>query len=188
MDQVVEFDGWCVWRHHKRILRQSFCGRWPHQLLAKGERVHSFKGVNPRSPPTTLDSSLHHGKRKENLKPLVQVLGGQLKKKALHTIEFTPEMRALAYIMIFNLYPVTNLMNLWSPKTVFLYDLFTHKEIDICGHIYHLFIKSIMKRSARLTLPFPSLVMFLISRAKVKIPSGLLVMQKEEPISEQTII
>ena len=30
--------------------------------------------------------------------------------------------------------------------------------------------------------------MFLISRAKVKIPSGLLVMQREEPISEQTII
>jgi len=60
----------------------------------------------------TLDSSLYHGKRREKLEPLVQVLGGQLKKKALHTIEFTPEMRALAYIMIFNLYPVKNLMNL----------------------------------------------------------------------------
>ena len=75
--------------------------------------------------------------------------------------------------MIFNLYPVKNLMTLLAPRTIFLYDLFTHKEIDICGHIYHLFVKSIKKRSSRLTLPFPSLVMSLILRARVKIPSGL---------------
>ena len=60
----------------------------------------------------TPDSSLHFDERKDKLEPLVQVLGGQLKKKALHTIEFSPEMRALAYIMIFNLYPVKNLTTL----------------------------------------------------------------------------
>ena len=42
--------------------------------------------------PTTLDTFLHYDERKEKLEPLVQVLGGQLKKKALHTIEFTPKM------------------------------------------------------------------------------------------------
>ena len=71
---------------------------------------------------------------------------------------------------------------------MFLYDLFTHKEIDIYGHIYYLFVKSIKKSNARLLLPFPSLIMSLKVRAKVKIPSGLLVMQREDPISEQTII
>ena len=75
-----------------------------------------------------------------------------------------------------------------SYRTVFLYNLFTHKEIDICSHIYHLVIKSITKRNSRLTLPFPSLVMSFIWRARVKIPSGLPVIQWEEPISEQTII
>ena len=69
----------------------------------------------------------------------MQVLRGQLKKRALHTIEFTLEMWALAYIMIFNLYLVKNLMTLSAPRSVFLYDFFTHKEIDIFGHIYHLF-------------------------------------------------
>ena len=118
----------------------------------------------------------------------MQVFGGQLKKKALHTIEFSPKMRALAYIMIFNLYPVKNLTTLSVPRTIFLHDLFTHKEIDICGHIYHLFVKCMKKRKSRLTLPFPCLVMSLISRAKVKIPSGLSVMQREKPISEKTII
>ena len=42
--------------------------------------------------PMTLDTSLQYNKRKKKLEPLVEVLGGQLKKKALHTIEFTPEM------------------------------------------------------------------------------------------------
>ena len=70
---------------------------------------------------------------------------------------------------------------------MFLYDLFTHKEIDICGHIYHLFVKKIKKRNARLILLFPSPVMSLILRVRVKIPSRLPVMQRENPISERTI-
>ena len=112
--------------------------------------------------PTTPHTSLQYDERREKLEPLVEIFGGQLNKKALHTIMFTPEMRALAYIMIFNLYPVRNLTNLSALRTIFLFDLFTHKEIDICNHIYHLFIKCIIKRNSRLTLPFTSLVMSLI--------------------------
>ena len=137
---------------------------------------------------TTPNTSLHYNGGKEKLEPPMLVLRSQLKKKALHTIEFSLEMRALAYIMIFNLYLVKNLTTLSVPRTVFLYDLFTPKEIDICGHIYHIFVKCIKKRNSRLTLPFLSLVISLISRVRVKIPSGLPVMQREEPISEQTII
>ena len=118
----------------------------------------------------------------------MEILGGQLNKKALHTIPFTPKMRTLAYIMIFNLSPVRNLTNLSALRTIFLYDLFTHMEIDICSHIYHLFIKCITKRKSRLTLPFPSLVMSLILRARVKIPTGLQVMQRKDPINVQTMI
>ena len=147
--------------------------------MGKEERVHSFKEsiqelleIRPKTP----DTSLHYDERKEKLKPLVQVLGDQLKKKALHTIEFTPEMRALAYIMIFNLNLVKNLTTLSTPRTVFLHNLYTHKKIDIYGHIYHFFVKCIKKRMSRLTLPFPSLVMSLISKAGVKIPGGLPVM------------
>ena len=94
---------------------------------------------------TTLDISLQYDERREKLEPLIEILGGQLKEKNLHTITFTPEMWALAYIMIFNLYSVKNLKNLSGPRTIFLFDLFTYKEINICSHIYHLFIKSITK-------------------------------------------
>ena len=115
---------------------------------------------------TTPHTSLQYDERREKLEPLVEILGGQLNKKTLHTIPFTPEMRTLAYIMIFNLYPVRNLTNLSAPRTIFLYDLFTHMEIDIYSHIYHLFIKCITKKNSRLTLLFPSLVMSLITRDK----------------------
>jgi len=117
----------------------------------------------------------------------VDVVGVEITKKALHTIPFSPEMRNLAYIMIFNLYPVRNLTNLLAPRSTFLLDLFTHKENDICNRIYYLFTKCITKRNSRLILPFPSLVMALITRARVKIPTGLRVMQRDYPINAQTI-
>ena len=76
---------------------------------------------------------------------MVEILGGTPKKSSMNTIPFSPEMRALAHVMIHNLYPVTNLTTLLAGRTMFLYDLFTHKEIDICGHILHLLKKSIEK-------------------------------------------
>ena len=76
---------------------------------------------------------------------MVQILGGTPKKSSMNTIPFSPKMRTLAYMMIHNLYPVTNVTTLSAPRTMFLYDLFTHKEIDICGHILYLLKKSIIK-------------------------------------------
>ena len=75
--------------------------------------------------PMTLNTFLHYDEKREKLESLMQVLGGQLKKRALHMIKITPEMQALAYIMIFNLYSMKNLTTSSTPRTVFLYDLFT---------------------------------------------------------------
>ena len=91
----------------------------------------------------------------------MDILGGEIRKKAFNPIPFTPKMRTLAYVMIFNLYLVKNLTTLLAPRAIFLFDLFTHKEIDICSHIYFLFTKCITKRNSRLILPFPSLVWLL---------------------------
>ena len=88
-------------------------------------------------------------------------------------------MRTLAYIMLSNLYPVTNLTTLSGPRTIFLYDLSTHKKIDICGHIYYLLTKSITKRNLRTILQFPSLIIALIAKTRLKIPSGLTIIQRD---------
>ena len=118
---------------------------------------------------------------------MVSFLGGTLQKKSMYTIPFNPEMRTLGYIMIRNLYPVTNLTALAAPRTTLLYDLFTHKEIDICGHIFHLLTKAISKRNSRIVMPFPSLIMGLIAKTKLKFLSGLTVVQRDSPIGAPTM-
>ena len=108
---------------------------------------------------------------------MVVTLGGTLKKTSMNTISFSPEMRTLAYVIINNLYLVTNVTTLSAPRKIFLYDLFTHKEIDICGHIFHLLKKSIEKQNSRIVMPFPSLIMGLIAKSRLKLPSSLTVVQ-----------
>ena len=115
----------------------------------------------------------------DSIEEMVLTLNGTLKKTSMNTIPFNPEMRKLAHVMIHNLYPVTNLMTLFFPRTIFLYDLFTQKEIDICGHIYHLLKKSIEKKNSRIVVPFPSLIMGLIAKTKLKFLSGLTMVQRD---------
>ena len=118
---------------------------------------------------------------------MVLSLGGTLKKTSMNTIPFSSEMRTLAHMMINNLYSITNLTTLSAPRTIFLYNLFTHKEIDICGHIFHLLKKSIEKQNSRTAMPFPSLIMGLIAKSRLKLLSGLTVVQRDYPIGAHTV-
>ena len=123
----------------------------------------------------------------DSLEPIADLFSGSLKRKSMYTIPFTVKIRTLGYIMIHNLYPVTNLTTFSGPRTMFLYDLFTHKKIGICGHIYYLLTKAITKRNSRTVLPFPSLIMALIARTRLKFPSGLTLVQRDSPIGASTM-
>ena len=123
----------------------------------------------------------------DSIKDMVLTLGGTLKKSSMNIIPFTPKIRTLAYVLIHNLYLVTNLTTLSTPRTIFLYDLFTHKEIYICGHIFHLLKKSIEKQNFRTVMPFPTLIMGLIANSRLKLPSGLTVVQRDYPIGTHTV-
>ena len=68
-----------------------------------------------------------------------------------------------------------------------MYDLFTQKEIDICGHIFHVLKKSIVKQNSRTVMSFPSLIMGLIAKTRFKISSGLTVVQRDYPIGAHTV-
>ena len=133
------------------------------------ESIQDFLEVRPSSQPITVQYDDHL----DIIEEMVTILGGTLKKSSMNTMPFSPEIRTLAYVMIHNLYLVTNLTTLSTPRTIFLYDLFTHKKIDICGHIFHLLTKSITKRNSRTIMPFPTLIMGLIAMVKLKLPSGL---------------
>ena len=159
------------------------CWVWQKEFIITRDSIQEFLEVCPPSQPI----SVQYDDRLDSLEPMVKLLGGSLKNKSMNTIPFNVEMRTLAYVMIHNLYLVTNLTTLSGPRTIFLYDLFTHKEIDICGHIYHLLTKSITKRNSRIILPFPSLIMGLITKTKLKILSGITIMQRDYPIGAHTV-
>ena len=109
------------------------------EFVIKRESIQEFLEIHPPSQPITVQ----YEDRLDSIEEMVLTLGGTLKKTSMNTIPFSLEMRTLAHVMIHNLYPVTNLTTLSAPRTIFLYNLFTHKEIDICGHIFHLLKKSI---------------------------------------------
>ncbi|KAL0008001.1 hypothetical protein SO802_009503 [Lithocarpus litseifolius] len=87
-----------------------------------------------------LESSLPYDKRTTSILVVVPDLlgeggGGRQKKQSLHTTSFSPYMRTLAYIMLFNLCPMKNLTTLSQPRALFLHDLYKKKDIDIFAHI-----------------------------------------------------
>ena len=84
-----------------------------------------FLVVRPPSHPITVQ----YEDRLESTEEMVKILGGTLKKTSMNIIPFNPEMRTLAHVMINNLYPVTNHTTLFAPRAIFLYVLFTHKEM-----------------------------------------------------------
>ena len=147
------------------------------------DSIQEFLEIRPPSQPISVQYEDILGLIEE----MVQILGGTSKKSSMNIIPFSLKMRNLAYVMIHNLYPVTNLTTLSAPGTIFLYDLFTHKEIDVCGHIFHLLKKSIEKQNSRIVMPFPSLIMGLIAKERLKLPSGLTLVQKDYPIGAHTL-
>ena len=70
----------------------------------------------------------------------------------------SPELRVLTIIMFHNLYPLssTGYMNLG--KALFLHDLISDVEIDICAHIFHILRKTVIRTDSRICIPFYCLV------------------------------
>ena len=93
---------------------------------------------------------------KEDL--LRDTLGDNLKfspnGKSISVSSLSPELRVLTTIMFHNLYPLssTGYMNL--DRALFLHDLITNEEIDICAHIFHILSKTIKRTASRNCIPF----------------------------------
>ena len=147
----VEGDNISCWVRHK-------------EFVITKDNIQEFLEVRPPLHPITVQ----HEDKLDSTEEMVKILGGTRKKTSMNTIPFNPEMRTLAHVMINNLYPVTNLTTLSAPRTIFLYDLFTHKEIDIYGHIFHILKRSIEKQNYRTVMPFPSLIMVLIVKTRTQ--------------------
>ena len=84
--------------------------------------------------------------------------------------------------MFHNLYPVssTGYMNLG--KALFLHDLISDEEIDICAHIFHLLCKTILQTDSRACIPFCCLISRIL---KLK---GVHPSDNESPYPKQSLI
>ena len=93
---------------------------------------------------------------------LQDVLGDNLEfspnGKSISVSSLSLELRVLTKIMFYNLYPLssTGYMNLG--RALFLYDLITDEEINICAHIFHILHKTAARTALRNCIPFCCLI------------------------------
>ena len=188
LDKVNE--SYICW-NHKGVLHQCHCERRPHQLLGVTKGIHYYKGFHSRVLRISSTFSTNLCTIWWQIE-LSWAYGGapwwlsQEEVNEHHPFQCGDKDISLCHDS--QPLPGDELDNtIWTNIAIFLYDLFTHKEIDICDHIYHLLTKSIPKRNLRTILSFLSLIMGLIAKTKLKIPSGLTIVQRDYPIGAHTM-
>ena len=74
--------------------------------------------------------------------------------KSISVASLSLELRLLMMIMFSNLYPLssTGYMNLG--RALFLHDLITDVEIDVCSYIFHIVAKTVDRTASRNCIPF----------------------------------
>ena len=78
--------------------------------------------------------------------------------KSISVASLSPELTLLTMIIFSNLCPLssTGYMNLG--RALFLHDLITDVEIDVCSHIFHIVAKTIDRTASRNCIPFFRLI------------------------------
>ena len=83
------------------------------EFVITRDSIQEFLEIRPPSQPISVQYEDRLGLTEE----MVKILGGTPKKLSMNTIPFSLEMRALTYVMIHNLYLVTNCTTLSAPRT-----------------------------------------------------------------------
>ena len=78
--------------------------------------------------------------------------------KLVSVASLSPKLRLLTTIMFDNLYPLSSTRYMNLGQALFLYDLITDEEIDVCSHIFHILAKTANKATSRNCLPFCRLI------------------------------
>ena len=78
--------------------------------------------------------------------------------KLVSVASLSPKLRLLTTIMFDNLYPLSSTRYMNLSQALFLYDLITDEEIDVCSHIFHILTKTTERITSRNCLPFCHLI------------------------------
>ena len=93
---------------------------------------------------------------------LQEALGANLEfssnGKSISVASLSPELRLLTMIMFSNLYPLSSTSYMNLGRALFLHDLITDVEIDVCSHIFHIVAKTVDRAASRNCIPFCRLI------------------------------
>ena len=110
-------------------------------------------------------------------------IGGYREGRCLNTTSFPPDLRCLAYIMMFNLYPVRKLSTINNARAIFLMELHEKIYIDIDAHLYYIIAKA-TKTTSRSKLVLPSLIMRILHENGVETPQHISLMAPSPSIKQ----
>ena len=93
---------------------------------------------------------------------LREALGPNLKffsnGKSISVASLSPELRLLTMILFSNLYPLSSIGYMNLGRALFLHDLITDVEIDVCFHIFHILAKTVEWTTSWNCIPFCHLI------------------------------
>ena len=107
-----------------------------------------------------------------SLKSVQLCIGGHREGRSLNSTSFPSDLRCLAYIMMFNLYPVKKLSTINNARAIFLMELRENTYIDISAHLYNIIAKS-TKITSRSKLIVPNLIMRILHDNGVETPQHI---------------
>ena len=107
--------------------------------------------------------------------------------KSIGLSSLSPELRLLITIMFHNLYPLSSIGYMNLGRALFLHDLITDEEIDVCFHIFHILVKTAERTASRNCLPFCCLIIKILKLKGVSIMEDEFPQSKQRPINISTL-
>ena len=77
---------------------------------------------------------------------------------SINVSSLSPKLRVLTIIMFHNLYPLSSIEYMNLGRALFLHNLISDVEIDICAHIFRILRKTVVRTNSRICIPFYCLV------------------------------
>ena len=107
--------------------------------------------------------------------------------KSIDLSSLSPELKLLTTIMFHNLYPLSSTEYMNLGRALFLQDLITNEEIDVCSYIFHILVKTAKRVASRICLPFCCLTIKILKLKVVPIMEDDFPQSKQRPINISTL-
>ena len=122
---------------------------------------------------------------------LRRALGANLEfsssRSSINVASLSPELRLLSMIMCNNLYPLSSTGYINLGRALFLHDLVSDEEIDVCSHIFHILAKTVTRTASRNCIPFGRLISRILKLKGVRPSADERSVPRPGPINGRTL-